>query len=179
MKKLKVLAILLPLLPLLSLLTVLIFIAACSNSSSGGSDEAAVAASEPASNSGQEEAQEPGCSSDSDCPEGYLCNSYGECVPDPSYFVACSEDSNCPSGYWCVGQRCLPIGCLAVDEDGNCRMCADNYELRNDVCVSMYAEGTGRCSGNVIQRFHNGRWEDWAICDVACDPVHVACVASN
>lgn len=168
MKKLKVLAILLP---LLSLLTVLIFIAACSNSSSGGSDEVAVAASEP------------GCSSDSDCPEGYLCNSYGECVPDPGYFVACTADDDCPSGYWCTGdagsRRCLPIGCLEVDEDGNCTGCADNYELRNDVCVSMYAEGTERCSGRFIQRFHNGRWEDWAICDVACDPVHVACVASN
>lgn len=148
MKKLKVLAILLP---LLSLLTVLIFIAACSNSSSGGSDEVAVAASEP------------GCSSDSPCPEGYLCNSYGECVPDPSYFVACSDDSNCPSGYWCVGQRCLPRGCIEVYENGNCRMCADGYELIYGECVSM--EGAVRCSGNYAQIFHNGRWETVEQCE--------------
>ncbi|MCR5319539.1 MAG: hypothetical protein K6E22_15090 [Treponema sp.] len=137
MKKLKVLAILLP---LLSLLTVLIFIAACSNSSSGGSDEVAVAASEPVSNSGQEEAQEPGCSSDSDCPEGYLCNSYGECVPNPSYFVACTSNDDCPSGYWCTGdgaKRCLPIGCREVDENGNCTRCADGYIMDgNRNCVA-------------------------------------------
>ncbi|MBO6132362.1 MAG: hypothetical protein J6P28_10415 [Treponema sp.] len=84
MKKLKVLAILLP---LLSLLTVLIFIAACSNSSSGGSDEVAVAASEP------------GCSSDSDCPEGCLAvDEDGNCTKCAAGYIL-DENRNCVASH--------------------------------------------------------------------------------
>lgn len=131
MKKLKVLAILLP---LLSLLTVLIFIAACSNSSSGGSDEVAVAASEP------------GCSSDSDCPEGYLCNSYGECVPDPDSASACSINSDCPSGYICSAGNCVP--------DPN--------------LVPACTNGAKKCVGNTVMICDAGTWRIGGVCEYGC-----------
>ena len=116
----------------------------CSNSSSSSSSD------DPVS---QEQTQQTGCASNSDCPEGYLCNSYGECVPiRKANGEACTSNSECLSGT-CANGRCveLPHGCIAIDENENCLRCTDGYYMDSSRrCVAlpnhcMSGDADGNC----------------------------------
>jgi Cys-rich repeat protein len=47
-----------------------------------------------------------GCTSNSDCPTGYVCSN-GQCVPGTSGPTPCTSNSDCPSGYVCVNGACV------------------------------------------------------------------------
>lgn len=129
------------------ILAAAISFAACSGSSSSSDD------AEPPSS--QEQTQQTGCASNSDCPEGYLCNSYGECVPiRKANGEACTSNSECLSGT-CANGRCveLPHGCIAIDENENCLRCADGYYMDSSRrCVALPANCmSGDEDGNCLR----------------------------
>ena len=111
------------------ILAAAISFAACSGSSSSSDD------AEPPSSQGQ--TQQTGCASNSDCPEGYVCNSYGECVREVIENW-CEQDSDCPSSGRCIEHRCLYQGCISLDEDGRCVQCAEGYILDGGDCVASF-----------------------------------------
>ena len=62
-----------------------------------------------------------GCSSDADCPPGFICQG-GICVPDPNP-PECTIDADCPPGQICVDGKCVdqgggpdPVKCWTIPE---------------------------------------------------------------
>ncbi len=80
------------------------------------------------------------CTTDSDCPEGYKCNTQARCVPDGSSSLGgpCLENSNCPEGGICLGLwsggYCI-TSCTATEQrcDGTqTSLCRKGYSCQLD-----------------------------------------------
>lgn len=97
-------------------------------------------------------AEEPGCTTSGDCPDGQVCVD-GECV-DQCPDVACTSDADCGEGCICNDSRCTSEECGHEDPcpegkiclDGRCveciidGQCPDGFECVNNQCVPKTAD---------------------------------------
>ncbi len=90
----------------------------------------------------------PGCTDDTDCDEGRVCNPErgGSCYdPEAEWGDGCGGSSDCPDGAFCFAERwrgwpggmCMAFGCDESDASGGCPS--------GTVCIPGRHAGYGRC----------------------------------
>jgi len=94
----------------------------------------------------------PGCTDDTDCNEGRLCNPEGggSCYnPEADWGDACGGGSDCPDGAFCFAERwagwpggmCMAFGCDPTDDaGGGCPT--------GTACIPGGRSGYGRCTAS-------------------------------
>jgi hypothetical protein len=81
-----------------------------------------------------------GCTSDSQCPSGYICVN-GQCVQS----TGCTSSSQCPPNYACENGACVPVG-QCETQGAPCSstsQCCSGYTCVDGVCTSC---PSGNCS---------------------------------
>ncbi len=120
------------------------------------------------------------------CPSGFVCDSRGTCVPEPS--VRCDEDADCPGGYCDDDGVCIGTGRCRPGFHADCRIWGESFVCDDrGVCVpdrGPCPDGTcgctedSDCTGGLVCRA--GRCLDPAtLCTVNSDcPLETTCEGS-